>query len=113
MILARKAEREAALAEGKLDEGIPAIDVVVDGGWSTRSHQHKYTAKSGVACVIGRRTKKILFIGVRNKFCSVSAIASGKKQEPPKHKCFKNWDGSSSSMLEDIVIDGFCQSEKH
>ena len=44
MILAGKAEREAALAEGKLDEGIPTIDVVVDGGWSTRSHQHSYTA---------------------------------------------------------------------
>ena len=44
MILAGKAEREAALAEGKLDEGIPTIDVVVDGGWSTRSHQHRYTA---------------------------------------------------------------------
>ena len=58
MILAGKAEREAALAGGKLDEGIPAIDVVVDGGWSTRSHRHRYTAKSGVACVIGRRTKR-------------------------------------------------------
>ena len=112
MILAGKGERETALAEGKLDEGIPAIDAVVDSGWSTRSHQHRYTVKSRVACVIGRRTKKILFIGVHNKFCSVCAIASGKKQEPPEHQCFKNWDGSSSSMEEDIVIDGFCQSEK-
>ena len=30
----------------------PAITVVVDGGWSKRSHKHYYNAKSGVGVIL-------------------------------------------------------------
>ena len=58
MLLAGRKEKDIALADGKLDETVPAIDVIVDGGWSTRSHQHRYTAKSGVAYIIGQKKTK-------------------------------------------------------
>ena len=50
----REKERELAMQENCFDEGIPATDVIVGGGWSTRSHKHRYSAKSGVACIIGQ-----------------------------------------------------------
>ncbi|KAL9975222.1 hypothetical protein ACROYT_G012355 [Oculina patagonica] len=111
MIEAGKEEKRLAVASNNLDQGIPAINVVVDGGWSMRSHQHRYTAKSGVAVIIGERTKKLLYLGVRNKYCSICAIAASNKKPPQSHKCYKNWDESSSSMEKDILVEGFKQSE--
>uniref|UniRef100_A0A1X7U6I6 Mutator-like transposase domain-containing protein n=1 Tax=Amphimedon queenslandica TaxID=400682 RepID=A0A1X7U6I6_AMPQE len=34
---------------------------------------------SGVAVIFGHYTKKLLFLGVRNKFCSICAIHNNKK----------------------------------
>ena len=39
--------------------GYPAITVIVDGGRSKRSHKHSYNAKSGVAMIIEKQTKKL------------------------------------------------------
>ncbi len=63
-------QEEKKLAEQRNDyhNGVPAITVITDGGWSKRSHKHSYNAKSGVAIIIGQETGKILFLGVRNKF---------------------------------------------
>ena len=89
-----KEERRLATECGESDEGVPAIDVIVDGGWSVRSNHHRYLAKSGVACIIGRETNKLLFLGVSNKYCSVCSITKAKTTDVPEHHCFKNWDGS-------------------
>ena len=51
-------------------QGVPAITVIVDGGWSKRSHKHSYNAKSGVGIIIGHATGKVLYVGVRNMYCS-------------------------------------------
>ncbi len=109
MIEAEKEERQLAEAAGVKDEDVPAINVIVDGGWSMRSFQHRY--KSGVAVIIGERTKKLLFLGVRNKYCSICAIAVRKNKSPQTHKCDKNWSESSSAMEKDIIVEGFKQSE--
>ena len=77
------------------------------GGWCKRSHRHSYNALSGVGVIFGKETKKLLFIGVRNKFCSVCAKGTDKE-----HDCFKNWEGASSSMECDIIVEGFCKSEE-
>ena len=58
--------------------------------------------------IIGQRTGKILHIGVRKKYCS--AYAHG--IPPEKHKCFKNWNDSSSEMETDIILDGFLKAEQ-
>ena len=111
MTEAAEAERQHAVATNDYHQGVLAITVVVDGGWSKRSHKHSYNAKSGVAVIFGAHTKKLLFLGVRNKFCSICAVAKNKEQEPPKHRCYRNWAGSSVAMETDIVVEGFCQSE--
>lgn len=70
MLQTGKEEKLLAIKNGDVTTtGIPYITVIVDGGWSHRSFGHRYTSSSGVACVIGWRTKKLLYVGVRNKYC--------------------------------------------
>ena len=107
MAEAGREEKRIAEEKGSFHEGVPAITVIVDGGWSKRSHKHSYNAKSGVAIIIGKETGKLLFIGVRNKYCH--ACASGKKNN---HACFRNWNASSSEMETDIILEGFIEAEK-
>ena len=53
------------------------------------------------------KKQKLLYIGVQNKFCSACEKGSNKENE-----CFRNWDGSSSSMESDIILEGFRMAEK-
>ena len=89
-------EREIAIQKGHFHEGVPAITVIVDGGWSKRSHKHSYNAKSGVAIIIGKETGKLLHIGVRNKFCHACA----RKIPKENHTCYRNWTASSSEWKQ-------------
>ena len=57
--------------------------------------------------IFGKETRKLLYIGVRNKFCPVCEKGSIKE-----HECIKNWDGSSSSMEPDIILEGYRVAEK-
>lgn len=60
------------------------------------------------AVIIGKNTGKLLFIGIRNKYCSICAQSKNKNEKEVKqHICFKNWDGASSSMEQDIIVEGF------
>ncbi|KAH8022336.1 hypothetical protein HPB51_023389 [Rhipicephalus microplus] len=112
MIKAGKEEKKLAEEAGAFcEDGItPYITVIVDGGWSHRSHGHRYSPNSGVAVIIGERTKKLLYIGVRNKLCSTcehySRTGKGKKD----HVCYKNWNQSSGAMESDIIVEGFQRS---
>ena len=108
MAAAGKEEKRLAEERGEYHEGVPAITVIVDGGWSKRSHKHSYNAKSGVGIIIGLKMEKLLHIGVRNKYCT--ACGQGIPQE--QHACYKNWDASSSEMETDIILEGFKQTEQ-
>ena len=112
LLAAGKEEKELAIASGHYHEGVPAITVVVEGGWSKRSHKHSYNAKSGVGVIFGASTKKLLFIGVRSKYCSVCAISEHKHSPPPSHQCYRNWNGTSCAMEADIIVEGFQLSEQ-
>ena len=110
------AEEEKRLAKEAGDvitvDGIeyPHVTVVVDGSWLKRSYKRsKYDSLSGCAVIIGIRTRKVLFIGVRNKFCSICQLAHRKKIETPNHICYKNWGRweSSGAMEKDIIVEGF------
>ena len=70
MIEAGQEEKRLAKEQNDHHQGVPAITVIVDGGWSKRSHKHSYSAKSGVGVIIGHATGKILYVGVRNNYCS-------------------------------------------
>ena len=87
--------------------GVSAITVVVDAGWSKRSHEHSYNTKSGVGFIFGAATKKLLFIGVRNKSCSVCGVSKHHNLPTPSHQRFKNWSGSSCAMEVNIILEGF------
>ena len=108
---AAEEEKRNAIEQDSLHEGVPAISVIVNGGWSKRSHKHSYNAKSGAGIIIGAHTGKRLHIGVRNKYCSVCAHSLKHNTEPQKHDCYKNWDGPSSSMETDILVQGFKEAE--
>lgn len=107
MLEAGKEEKRLAQERNDYHQGVPAVTVIVDGGWSKRSHKHSYNAKSGVGIIIGQATGKILYLGVRNKYCS--ACSQGIPQD--KHKCYKNWEDSSSEMESDIILEGFKKAE--
>lgn len=108
MIEAGREEKKLAEEKGEYHHGVPAITTIVDGGWSKRSHKHSYNAKSGVGIILGLRTGKLLHLGVRNKYCA--SCAKGTPVE--KHKCYKNWESSSSEMETDIILEGFINAEK-
>lgn len=59
---------------------------------------------------MGYKTKKVLFIGVRNKYCSVCQKSETLNRPPTEHICYKNWTGTSTAMEADIIVDGFRQS---
>jgi hypothetical protein len=62
-------EKQKAIECGDLDEnGTPIIAVIANGAWNKRSHRTNYNE---VASSIGADTKKNIFMGVRNKYCTV------------------------------------------
>ena len=104
-------EKRLAISKESYHDRVPAISVVVDAGWSKRSHKHSYNAKSGVGIAVGMETRKLLHVGVRNKYCSVCARAETEGKEAAEHECHKNWNGASSSMETSIIVEAFQQSE--
>lgn len=106
LITAIEAEKELSSERGDIDEdGFHCITAIADGGWCKRTYGHGYNASSGVAVIIGAATKKILFIGIRNKFCVICKNLE-ENQTNKQHLCFKNWDGSSTAMESDIIVEG-------
>ncbi|XP_060577969.1 uncharacterized protein LOC132735083 [Ruditapes philippinarum] len=104
-------ERRIAIEKGNFHDGIPAITVICDGGWSKRTYKHTYNAYGGVGVIFGAETKKLLYIGVRNKHCVICKQAKNKTVEPKSHNCYKNWSESSQAMEADIILNGFLQAE--
>ena len=107
-----KEERKLAIENNSFHEGVPAITVICDGGWSKRTHKHTYNANGVVGVSIGQKTKKLLYLGVRNKYCYICAMAEARHEKAAEHECFKNWTESSQSMEADIIVEGFQNAEK-
>lgn len=111
MVNAAKQEIEAAKSRGDVNSaGIAMIPVEADACWSKRSYKNNYSALSGVAAIIGENSGKVLHIGVRNKYCVICARANKKGLPAKAHKCTKNHSGSSTSMEQAILVDGFKNS---
>lgn len=107
----KAAEEEAdhACEIGNVDKnGVPLITVVADGCWSKRSYRSNYSALSGAAAIVGYHTGKVLYIGVKNKYCSICKVLDN----PREHTCFKNFTGTSTSMESAILVEGFRLSEE-
>ncbi|GBM18150.1 hypothetical protein AVEN_75556-1, partial [Araneus ventricosus] len=105
-------EKRLAQIRGDVDaDGFHCITVIVDGGWCKRSYGHGYNASSGVSVIIGMLTQKILFIGVRNKVCLICLSISKGRTKERKHACWKNWNGSSTAMESDAIVEGLLYLE--
>ncbi|KAL6416527.1 hypothetical protein ACFW04_013390 [Cataglyphis niger] len=116
MKLAGEAEKQLAIEKNEVINGIPYITVVADGSWMKRSYGSAYDSLSGIGAIIGYRTGKILFVGIRNKFCALCNVAERNGIEPNVHKCYKNFDrnASSTSMESDAIVEGFkCSLQMH
>ena len=51
--------------------------MIVDSSWNKCSQKHSYNSKSGVGIIIIKEAGKILFMGVRSKYCAVCHNAFG------------------------------------
>lgn len=91
------------------DEPIKSC-AALDGSWGQRSYGHRYNSASGCAAIIGTRTKKVCYVGCKNKrciVCNLNAQRSKNNLKPKKHKCYRNYKGPSGGMEPAIIIDGF------
>ncbi|KAF4528233.1 hypothetical protein B566_EDAN016008 [Ephemera danica] len=115
MIATGKMEKEIAIARGDIDpDGVPFVTVIVDGGWCRRSFGHNYNAHGGVAVIIGAETQKLLHYGVLCRNCATCSTAERLNREPRPHECSKNYDGPSTAMEWNIIVNGFnCSEEVH
>ncbi|KAJ8896049.1 hypothetical protein PR048_001390 [Dryococelus australis] len=113
MLDAAEEEKAIAIRDRNVDsDGVPMCTVVADGAWCRRSYKTNYDSISGVASIVGFKREKVLYIGVRNRYCSICASCQNAKQTPPRHTCFLDWKKSATSMEADITVGGFLQSEK-
>jgi hypothetical protein len=53
--------------------------------------------------LIGYNSKKIIYCGIKNKYCSICE----KNKHPKEHKCYKKWSGSSTAMEQSIITERF------
>lgn len=88
---AGKEKKEYAISQNHICiDGTLWVTVYVDGSWSKQSYGTNYNSLSGIDGIIGRHTSQLLFIAVRNKFCSVCSKAKQNKKTPKQHVCYKN-----------------------
>lgn len=107
-------EIELAKSLGQIDEhGNALLTVIVDGGWGKRSYGKAFNSLSGCAVLVGSRTGKIVYYGVRNKYCHVCKMAESKTSPPNFHQCNINFSGPSSGMESDIIVEGFKFCQQH
>lgn len=62
--------------------------------------------------IIGAETKRILYLGVKNKFCYVCTKSKNANVNVPEHNCTVNYRGSSTGMESKIIVEGFKRSEQ-
>ncbi|CAH2106686.1 unnamed protein product [Euphydryas editha] len=111
MIEAGKEEVEYAKRIGNVtSDGVPMIAVIADACWSKRSYGTNYNASSGAAAIVGQHSKKVLYSGVKNKYCLTCSRSASKRKEPPEHACCKNFSGPSTAMEAAIITEGFKSS---
>ncbi|KAK5648190.1 hypothetical protein RI129_003082 [Pyrocoelia pectoralis] len=106
-------EAKMAIESNSVDmNGTPMISVVCDGSWAKRSYRGggNYNSLSGVATIIGVKSGKVLYLGVKNRYCCVCQRAENRGEVPVKHTCYKNWKLSSTAMEATIIAEGFCCS---
>lgn len=100
MCVASEEEKRLAIERGDVINGIPHIPVITDGSWMKRSYRSgSYDSLSGAAIITGYYSQKVLFVGIRNKYCVVCARAAKINPKAKEHKCFKNWGSIRTPLV--------------
>ncbi|XP_052814074.1 uncharacterized protein LOC128241142 [Mya arenaria] len=73
------------------------VEVSADGGWQKRGTGHSNNSLSGHVTIVGKSSRKCSSFGVAKK-CRFCKNAIRRKVPATKHKCGKNWTGSSKAM---------------
>lgn len=60
--------------------------------------------------LLAKKQKKVLYVGIRNKYCCICARAVSRNETAIDHVCFKNWTKASTGMEADIIVEGFKKS---
>lgn len=106
-------EIRIAKDRGDVDSaGNALVTVICDGSWGKRSYGKGFSSLSGCAAIIGANTKKAIYFGVKNKYCHVCTMSYAQFCPPNYHKCNINYDGASSGMETEILVEGFLFCEK-
>lgn len=97
-----KKEMQSAIEEEKLIairnnsvdiNNTPLVTVKGDGCWNKRSYGANYSSKSGSATLIGSKTSKVIWNGVKNKYCKKCANNKIRNMQSD-HKCNTNYHGA-------------------
>ncbi|EZA52499.1 hypothetical protein X777_08632 [Ooceraea biroi] len=114
MKMAGEEKKRLAIERNETINSIPYITVVADGSWIKRSYGSVYDSSSGIGAIISYRTGKVLFVGIRNKYCALCDMAEHRGLKARKHKCYKNFDhnASSTKMESDAIVESFQSSLK-
>ena len=86
--------------------------MICDGGWKKRSKGHDCSVKGCVAVTIDAFTKKLLYVGIRNKYCYICFSSANAKVIRKDHFCFLNYNGNPKRMETDILVQCFRSSEQ-
>ena len=107
---------EEAIASGNVKNGIGLITVLADGSWMKRSYKTgSFNSPPGMVFIVGQKTRKILWIEIKDMYCSVCDRPKVRNGTPKSHTCFKNWsrEQSSSSMESVAIAEEFQKSIEH
>lgn len=105
---ALKEEIDHSKATGNVDiAGNALVRVITDGSWGKRSYGRGFSSLSGCASIVGSYTKKIIYYGVKNKYCHTCAMSYAKLCPPNDHPCNISYVGPSSGMETEIIVEGF------
>ncbi len=91
---------EGPVPQSLLDNEVPLhrIQGCYDMGWQVRSSGNKYGSSTGHALMVGALTKKVVDSVVFNKKCALCTKTHRETHRERKHRCVKNYEGSSKSM---------------
>lgn len=68
-------------------------------------HNLFYICFIGAASLIGLKTGKVVGFSSRFKRCRKCMVAKKSNRTPIKHKCRKNWVGSTKAMEPDMIVE--------
>ena len=81
------AEEEKLLASERGDitsTNVHFTKVTIDGSWSKRSYGTNYNSASGMTSIVGWYSGKVLYFGIRNKYCLVCVRAENAQKKNQK-----------------------------